>query len=54
MKIDVYDLCILCGFAALVAGLWWLAPPAALIIGGMLMGAFGFVGSAGTRGGTKK
>lgn len=42
---DQYDVAILAGFTALVAGIWWLAPPWALIIGGVLAGAYGLTGS---------
>jgi hypothetical protein len=31
------DLLGLCGFAALVCGLWWIYPPSALIVGGTLL-----------------
>jgi hypothetical protein len=45
-KPDLYDACILVGFAGMVTGIWWLAPPAALIAGGLMLLAWGLAGSA--------
>lgn len=44
-KADHYDIAILAGFGALVAGMWWVSPPWALIIGGALAATYGLVGS---------
>lgn len=44
-KVDHFDVCILAGFPALVAGIWMLSPPWALIIGGIGLVAYGLVGN---------
>ena len=43
------DLLGLTGFAALVCGLWWIYPPAALVIGGALVCALAAGGAMNRR-----
>lgn len=45
-KPDLHDACILAGFVSLVAGIAWLSPPIALMIGGVMVLAYGLLGSA--------
>lgn len=44
-KADHYDAAVLVGFTALVAGMWLLSPPWALIVGGVCAAAYGMAGS---------
>lgn len=45
-EVDGYDVCILCGFGCLMAGIAMYSTALALIIGGCLLLGLGLVGSA--------
>lgn len=45
---DLHDILALIGVALLGAGVWWIYPPAALILVGALMIVVGIVGRPGS------
>lgn len=44
-RIDASDVLVFCGLLLLGAGLWWLSPPAALIVVGVVLLIVGLVGA---------
>lgn len=49
MKPDLHDTLTLAGAALLCAGIWWVYPPAALILAGAALVAVGVAGRPGAR-----
>ena len=45
VKPDLFDVCIIAGFGSMVAGIWMLSPPWALILGGLGAISLGLLGS---------
>lgn len=41
---DAWDVLLVTGTALVVSGLWWIYPPAALIVGGMGLAGFAWWG----------
>lgn len=48
--VDLHDIVALLGLISLAAGVWWIYPPAALILVGVILLVVGVVGRPPARG----